>query len=197
MEAALVDVLHIVQIFFVTERAEQLMRNDLGKSDDGIERGTQFMAHIGEKLALRVICHLGLAARLDQSPLGFFELSYIRVNGDNRPVRHCAAADLQHASPGSHALLCCRYVAIEPLETFGDLGRGVVTTEITTRRLEHQDVAKRRTDREVRRQFEQFAETRVPCDQSAPAIKDAQTLADMLQRALEQPSFGTAPSKRR
>src|SRR5271167_1894353 len=170
------------------------MRNDLGKSDDGIERGTQFMAHIGEKLALRVTCHLGLAARLDQFPLGCFELSYIRVDRDNRPVRHCAAADLQDASTGSDALLCRRYVAIEPLETFGDLGRGVVTTEVATGRLKHQDVAKRRTDREGRRQFEQFAEPRVPGDQPPPPVKDTQTLADVLERALEQPSFGTASS---
>src|ERR1700756_3143561 len=101
------------------------MRNNLRKSNDGVERGTQFMAHIGEKLALRVICHLGLVARLDQFPLGCFEISYIRVNRDYRTVRHCPAADLQGASPGGHALLCCRYVAIEPHETFGDLARGV------------------------------------------------------------------------
>src|ERR1700730_15107316 len=173
------------------------MRNDLGKSDDGIERGAELMAHIGQKLALGAVCHLCLAARLDQFSLGCLQISYVRVNRDNRPVGHGAAADLQDASPGSHALLCCRYVVIEPLETFGDLGRGVLMTKVATGRLKHQDVAKWRTDREVRRQFEQFAETRVPCDQSASAVKDAQTLADMLQRILEQPSFGTAPSPER
>src|ERR1700730_6776534 len=152
------------------------------------------MAHIGEKLALRVICHLGLAARLDQFPFGCSKISYIRVDRDNRPVRHCAAADLQDASRGSHAFLCCRYIAIEQLEAFGDLGRGVVTTEVATGRLKHQDVAKRRTDREVRRQFEQFAAPRVPCDHPPPPVKDAQTLADILESALEQPSFGTASS---
>src|SRR4051812_3362811 len=155
------------------------------------------MAHINKKFALRVICHLGLAARLNQFPLGLFEISYIRIDRDNRPVRHGAAADLQDPSQGGHALLCCRYVAIEPLEAFGDLGRRVITTEIATRRLEHQDVTKWRTDRKVQRQFEQLAETRVPCDQPPPPVKDAQTLADILQRALEQPSFGTASSPER
>src|ERR1700751_252264 len=119
MEAALVDVLHIIQVFFIAERTEELMRNDLGKSDDCVRRGAQFMAHIDEKLGLRVICHLGLVAPLDQFPLGCFEISYIRVNRDTRAVRHCPAANLQGASPGSRALLYCRYVAIEPLETFG------------------------------------------------------------------------------
>ena len=191
------NVLHVVQIFFVAERTEKLMRNDLGKSDDRVERGTQFMAHIGEKLALRVICHLGLVARLDQFSLGCSKFSYIRVNRDNCPVRHCAAADLQDASSWSHAFLGCRYIAIERLETSGGLGRGVVATEVATHRLEHQDVAKGRTDREVRRQFEQFAETGVPCDQPPPAVKDAQTLADIFKRALEQPSFGTTFSPKR
>src|SRR5438270_3756839 len=118
------------------------MRNDLGKSDDSVERSTQLMAHIGQKLALRVVCHLGLAARLDQFPLGCLKISYIRVNRDNRPVRHCAAPDLQDASAGGHALLYCRHVAIEQLDATGDLDGRVVATEIATRRLEHQDVAK-------------------------------------------------------
>ena len=76
----------------------------------------------------------------------------------------------------------------------GDFGRDDPSVEVATGRLEHEDVAKRRAGREVRRQFEQFAETRVPCDQLSPAVKDAQTFADILERALEQPSFGTAPS---
>src|SRR5580704_5635496 len=126
------------------------MRNDLGKSDDGIERGAELMAHIGQKLALGAVCHLCLVARLDQFSLGCLQISYVRVNRDNRPVGHGAAADLQDASPGSHALLCCRYVVIEPLETFGDLGRGVLMTKVATGRLKHQDVAKWRTEREVR-----------------------------------------------
>src|SRR5271165_4048836 len=173
------------------------MCNDLGESDDRVERSAQFMVHIGQKLALRAVCHLGLTSGLDQFPLGCFEVRDIGINRDDGAVGHGAAADLQNASPRRHALLCRRHVAIKSLETFGDLGRRIVATEIPADRLKHQNVAKLRACREVRRQFEQFAETGVPCDQPPPAIKDAETLADVFERALKQSSFGAAPSPKK
>ncbi len=57
------------------------LQHQFGKSEDAVHRGTDFVAHIGEELGLRVGCILGLAPRPRQQQ---FELD---------PLRHFAGAD--------------------------------------------------------------------------------------------------------
>jgi hypothetical protein len=48
--AALVDVGAVFAILVCAERAEHPGRHDFGEADNGIERGAQLVAHIGEEL---------------------------------------------------------------------------------------------------------------------------------------------------
>ena len=57
--AALVDVAAIFAILVGAERAEHAGFHDLGESDDGIERGAQLVAHIGEESRLGLVGFLG------------------------------------------------------------------------------------------------------------------------------------------
>ena len=48
--------IHVARIFGVaggTERPEHLVAHDIGEADDGVQRGAQFVAHIGEETRLR------------------------------------------------------------------------------------------------------------------------------------------------
>ena len=47
--AAAVDIVGIFTVFFRAKRAEHPGLQDFGKPDDGIERCSQFMRHIGEE----------------------------------------------------------------------------------------------------------------------------------------------------
>ena len=57
--AAAADIAAIFMIFFGAERAEHAGFHDLGKSDDGVERRAQLVAHIGEEFRLRLVGFLG------------------------------------------------------------------------------------------------------------------------------------------
>src|SRR5205814_4959704 len=50
---AVEDVTRIFDIFFRPDRPEHLVLHDLAETDDGVERGPELMAHIGEKLRFR------------------------------------------------------------------------------------------------------------------------------------------------
>src|SRR5260370_40779265 len=106
------------------------MGDNLGKADDCVERGTQLVAHISQKVAFRAVRRLGLAARLDQFPLGRLDVRDIRIYRDDGTVGHCAASNLQDAALRGHSLLYRRHVAIESDESSRDLTFGIVLTKI-------------------------------------------------------------------
>src|SRR3546814_16255160 len=60
MLAAVPDVLGVGQVSVGADRPEDLVLDDLGKADDGVERGAQLVAHIGEEEGLRAVRHLGV-----------------------------------------------------------------------------------------------------------------------------------------
>ena len=53
--AAAVDVAGVVAIAGFVDRAEQLVLDDLGEADDGVERRPQLVAHVGEKHRLGAV----------------------------------------------------------------------------------------------------------------------------------------------
>ena len=61
MLAGGVDVLGVIELFFV-ELAEHTFDEHLGKADHGIQRGAQFMRHVGQEVRLVLVGQLQLAA---------------------------------------------------------------------------------------------------------------------------------------
>ena len=53
------DVVAVFGVFFRTQRAEHAAAHDFGKSDDGVERRAQLVAHIGEEFRLGLVGFLG------------------------------------------------------------------------------------------------------------------------------------------
>src|SRR5215472_15402483 len=168
MMTAVDNVFHVLQVFFVADGPKHLLRNNFGKADDCVEWGTQFMAHIREKVTLGAVCHFCLAARADQFPLGSLDLGNVGVNRDDRAVRHSAAAYLQNPASQSEALANLRHLAEKGVQSPGNLSFRIAVAEIPA-------------------QIEQFTKPAVPYDQSPSAIKHTQTLADIFERRLKQP----------
>jgi hypothetical protein len=67
MMAGVLDVPRIFAIAPVTERAVDLAMHQIGKSDYGIERRSQFVAHIGEEHGLGAACRFGGVARFGET----------------------------------------------------------------------------------------------------------------------------------
>jgi len=63
-----VDVGKIVGVLGGASRAIQLHHDELGKSDDGVERSPQLVSHVREKIALGPVGKLGMV-------LGFLQLA--------------------------------------------------------------------------------------------------------------------------
>ena len=59
MDAALFDVGNIFEIFGHRHGAEHLTLDDVGKTDNGVQRGAQFVAHIGQEQGFAVIRGFG------------------------------------------------------------------------------------------------------------------------------------------
>jgi hypothetical protein len=55
------------------DRAEHLAAHDLGEAEDGIERGSQFMAHRGQETRFGEIGFLGAAAGFVGDGIGDLE----------------------------------------------------------------------------------------------------------------------------
>ena len=53
------NVVAVFLVFLRPERSEHAAFHDLGKSDDGVERGAQFVAHIGEEFGFGLVGFLG------------------------------------------------------------------------------------------------------------------------------------------
>src|SRR4029078_3220329 len=66
MSARGVDVLEILPVAFAADRAETLVHHHFGKTDDGIERRSDFVADLGKKFGLRRGRLLGRALGVDQ-----------------------------------------------------------------------------------------------------------------------------------
>ena len=60
MRAGLVDVPDVLKVFRAADGAEGFALDHSEKPDDGVERGAQFVAHVGEKLRLGVVREFGL-----------------------------------------------------------------------------------------------------------------------------------------
>ena len=60
MDAAGVDVDGVLAVALVSQLAEHLVADDLGKTDDGVQRGPQLVADHGQKLGLGVCRRFGL-----------------------------------------------------------------------------------------------------------------------------------------
>jgi hypothetical protein len=84
----------VFEIFVVADRPKQLLRDDFAKPDNRVERGAQFMAHIGQELAFRMIGGFRLTPGFEQPALGSTNLGYVGIDRKYRAVRHRGAADL-------------------------------------------------------------------------------------------------------
>jgi hypothetical protein len=51
-----------VFVLFSVQLAKNLVGKDLGKPDDGGQRSTEFVGHVGEELRLMPVCCLDLSA---------------------------------------------------------------------------------------------------------------------------------------
>src|ERR1700691_203051 len=60
------NIVGIIGVDRFANRTHDLVLDDLGKADDGVERGPKFVAHIGEKGRLRPVRRLGDFFALDQ-----------------------------------------------------------------------------------------------------------------------------------
>ncbi|GAD60584.1 hypothetical protein MBEBAB_2834 [Brevundimonas abyssalis TAR-001] len=81
MLARVQDVDGVALVAFVAEGAEHLAGHDLGEAVDGVQRGAQFVAHIGQELALGLIGRLGAHHGLLVLPrqLGQFLLALLQL----------------------------------------------------------------------------------------------------------------------
>ena len=71
MVAAFVNVLDIFHILIRAQRAEILIPHDVGKAENGVQRGAQLMAHGGEEFRFGLVGDLGLVLRRDKLVLDF------------------------------------------------------------------------------------------------------------------------------
>src|SRR6202035_5925472 len=69
MKAAGMDILYVFEILLVGDWAKQLVGDHFGEPDYRVKWSPQFVAHVGEEIALRAVRCLGLAARFDQPSL--------------------------------------------------------------------------------------------------------------------------------
>ena len=91
MLAALVDVGGIFLIGRVRVRPQDLRAHDLGEAENGVERGTQLVAHGGEEARLGEVGLLGARPRLVRDRFRLLEL------GDQRVL---LGAELEHGDDG-------------------------------------------------------------------------------------------------
>src|SRR5262249_21302186 len=77
------NIFQILSVTLVADGAETLLHHDFGETDNGVERGANFMADLGEKFGLRDQGFLGCLLRVRQLFGGAF------------PGRHVAQYDAQ------------------------------------------------------------------------------------------------------
>src|SRR6516162_406807 len=91
LPAGTMDVLEVLAIARVADRAELLVHHDLREADDGIERGTNFMADLRQKIRLGGGSTFG-------SPCGFEKLLLVLLELGNLVFERC--------EPGGGLALC-------------------------------------------------------------------------------------------
>ena len=91
MAAGSVDVLEIVLVTLVADRAETLLHHHFGEAEDGVQRRADFVADLGEKVGLGRARGLGGVARGNEAPLGLALAGEIAHEGAK--VRGFARAD--------------------------------------------------------------------------------------------------------
>ena len=89
-------------------RLERRLEQQVGEADDGVERRADLVAHVREKLALRVRGLLGACARLDERGLGAPALGHVVRDGVDALAREIGRAVPQQ--PAVRAVL--RLVAV-------------------------------------------------------------------------------------
>ena len=77
MRTAVVDIADVLDVLPVLDGAIHLVTHDFRESDDGVQRGTQFMAHVGQKLRLRPVGHLRLFLGQVKGPLRLAPFGHI------------------------------------------------------------------------------------------------------------------------
>ncbi len=64
------DVLEIVLVALIADRAETLLHHHFGEAENGLQRRADFVADLGEKVGLRRARGLGGVPRRGEPPLG-------------------------------------------------------------------------------------------------------------------------------
>ena len=67
MVARFIDVAKVIDVLRRADGAMDLLAHDAGIADHGVERGSQFVAHIGKKLGLTAVCRFRLFLRSTQT----------------------------------------------------------------------------------------------------------------------------------
>lgn len=86
------NVLGIGGVVVGTERAKDFCRHDFRKTDDGIQRFTQLVAHGGKEFGLHAVGRFSFVARLDQFGLAFLQGGDIGFDDDHAAIFGSARA---------------------------------------------------------------------------------------------------------
>ncbi len=98
MLGAVEDVTDIFAILRAAERAEELLAHDLREADDGVERGAQLVADIGEEVRFRAAGDLGRLLRGEQRLLAGLQIGDVGADAHHRAVGGPVVADLDPAA---------------------------------------------------------------------------------------------------
>ena len=88
-----------------------LVRQDFGKADNRVQRGTQLVGHVGEKFALQppggFECHVALAQRpLDPDRVGHVEIGQEHIAVGQRHRRHLQHRAVASGEPAARRRVC-------------------------------------------------------------------------------------------
>ncbi len=84
----------IFEILRAAERSEDLLAHDLGEADDGVERGAQLVADIGQELGFRAAGDLGGFLGGEERFFAVLQLGDVGADADDRAVGGLVVADL-------------------------------------------------------------------------------------------------------
>src|SRR5437868_1746330 len=93
MPAALADVAAVLDVFLLADRPEQLTGNDFGEADDGVERRSELVAHMGEEAALGGAGGLSQHLRLPIVLLAILDRGEVAQEQEETAILGIASAD--------------------------------------------------------------------------------------------------------
>jgi len=146
----------------VRERTEDLPQHRIGKADDRVERRSQLVADVGEKLRLAPARDFGLLLGGVELELRLFSGGDVGVEGHEAAVGHLAPANLEDPAVVGHAFGRLRLPNVEQRNAPRDLGLDIHRAEIAAPGLEAQDLLDTRAVAEIARQAQQVQEPLVP-----------------------------------